>query len=166
MGDLIVIDFRLMCGWSGSPGYWGSLASAAEHAHCNTTLESTRLLDEGKKMMAHVKLAEAWEEGNPTPVPPEAKIRPHPGGGKSDPFLTTVYVDDFLLVRVQQADADRSPLEASVSLASDCVRLFGPGENGVTPIVAPKKSTYWNTTIDALEFTVNSHTLTIFFHPS
>ena len=87
VADLIVIGFRLACGWSGSPGFWGSLAAAAEHAHCTTTLEFARLLDEGEKMMAHVKLAEAWEEGNPTPVPPEAeKLRSHPGG-KPVPFF-------------------------------------------------------------------------------
>ena len=163
VGDLIVIDFRLTFGWSGSPGFWGVLAAAAEHAHCNTTLESARLLDEGKRMMAHVKVVEAWEEGKPTPVPPDAQIRPHPGGGKSDPFFTTVYVDDYLLVRAQQADDDRSALVASASIASDCVRLFGPGEDGVTPILAPKKSTDWDTSIDALGFTINSHSLRISF---
>ena len=108
-------------------------------------------------------MAKTWEEGNPTPVPPQAKIRSHPGGGKSYPFFITVYVDDFLLVRVQQADADRSLLVASASLASDCVRLIGPEEDGVTPILTPKKSTDWDTAIDLLGFTVNSHTLRISF---
>ena len=41
------------------------------------------------------------------------------------------------------------------------MRLFGPGAEGETPILAPKKSTDWDTTIDALGFTVNSHTLRI-----
>ena len=48
VGDLVVINFRLTFGWSGSPGFWGVMSAAAEHAHCNTALDSTQLLDERK----------------------------------------------------------------------------------------------------------------------
>ena len=48
VGELEVIDFRLMFGWSGSPGFWGVMSAAAAHAHCNTTIDSAQLLDEGK----------------------------------------------------------------------------------------------------------------------
>lgn len=51
-------------------------------------------------------------------------------------------------------------LTASVSLALDHVRLFVPGETGVTYILATKKCTDWDTTIDALGF-INSHTMKI-----
>ena len=51
-----------------------------------------------------------------------------------DPFFTTVYVDDYLLMRVQHSVHGTTALTASTSLASDHVRLFGPGETGVTPI--------------------------------
>ena len=71
-----------------------------------------------------------------------------------------MYVDDYLLIREQHSDDDRA-LIASASLASDHVRLFGPGEDGVTPILAPKKNTDGDTTIDVLGFTINSHTLII-----
>ena len=40
VGDLVVTDFRLMCRWSGPPGFWGVMSAAAAHAHCNTTLDS------------------------------------------------------------------------------------------------------------------------------
>ena len=50
--------------------------------------------------MAHVKVVDRWE-GEPTPIPPEAKIRAHSGGEISDPFFATVYVGDYLLIRVQ-----------------------------------------------------------------
>ena len=51
-----------------------------------------------------------------------------------------VYVDDHGLIRAQQSDEDKSALVVSASLASDYVRLFGPGEPGETPIIlAPKK---------------------------
>ena len=84
VGDLVVIDFRLTFGWSGSPGFWGVMSAAAEHAHCNTTLKSTQLLDEGKEMMDHVKVVDRWEKGTPTPIPSDAKVRAHCGGEISD----------------------------------------------------------------------------------
>ena len=77
-----------------------------------------------------------------------------------DPFFTTVY---DVPIRVKHSDDDKTALIGSASLASDHVRLFGPGEEGVTPILAPKKSRDWDTTIDALGFTINSHTMTISF---
>ena len=46
--DMVVIDFQLTFGWSGWPGFWGDMSAAAEHAHCNTTLNSIQLLGEGK----------------------------------------------------------------------------------------------------------------------
>ena len=100
VGDLVVIDFRLTFGWSGSPGFWGVMAAAAEHSHCHTSVQTARVLSEGKSMMAHVKVVDRWEEGLPTPVPTDANIQAHNGGGKLDPFFTAVYVDDYLLVRV------------------------------------------------------------------
>ena len=48
VGDLVVIDFRLTFGWSGSPGFWGVMSAATEHAHWQTTLNWTQLSDEGK----------------------------------------------------------------------------------------------------------------------
>ena len=107
--------------------------------------------------MAHVKVVECWEDGKPT-IPPGEKVRTHSGGGKFDPFFTAVYVDDYLQVRVQHSDHDTTALIASSSLGSNHVRLFGPGEVGVTPILVPKKSTDWDTTIDALGFTISVHT--------
>ena len=161
VGELIVIDFRLTLGWPGSPGLWGVMSAAAEHAHCNTTLASAQILGEGADTMAHVKMVDRWQAGNPTTVPADAEIKAHPGGGVADPFFATVYADYYLLVRVQHSDHDTTVLTASASLASDHVRLFGPGEAGVTPILAPRKSTEWDTTIDALGYTLNSHTTRI-----
>ena len=52
--------------------------------------------------MAHVKVVERWEDGKPTPTPPDAKVRTHSGGGgKFDPFFfKVVYVDDYLLLLI------------------------------------------------------------------
>ena len=82
-----------------------------------------------------------------------------PVGGNFGAFSKTVYADDYLLVKIQHSDDDRSALITSVSLASNQVRLFGPREDGVTPIQDPKARTDWNTTIDALVFTIIFHTL-------
>ena len=38
VGDVLVLDFRFTFGWAASPGYWGLMDAAAEHAHCNTTV--------------------------------------------------------------------------------------------------------------------------------
>ena len=96
VGELVVIDFRPTFGWSGSPRFWGVMSAAAEHAHCNTTLASAHILSEDADMMAHVKVVDLWEDGNPTTVPADAKIRAYPGGGSralsSPPYTwTTTY---------------------------------------------------------------------------
>ena len=51
--------------------------------------------------MAHGKVVDRWEGGKPTPILPDAKIRVHTGGEIADPFFTTAYVDDYLLIKVQ-----------------------------------------------------------------
>ena len=56
--DVLVSDFRLIFGWAASPGYWGLMASAAEHAHFNTTVESALIAPEGKALMSHVKIVD------------------------------------------------------------------------------------------------------------
>lgn len=147
--DLIVIDFRLTFGWTGSPGNFGVMTSAAaEYSHCNTNLGNVRLLPEGEKMMEHVKIVDRWEDGDPTPVPSDTKVKKSKGGKLSSPFMmTSVYVDDHALLRAQQSDECKSALIASASLASDYVRFFGPGEPGETPILEPKKSSNWDTTL-------------------
>ena len=90
-------------------------------------------------------------------MPPAANVQPHLGGDLEDDFLAQVYVDDFLLTKVQHGLSDQSALVASQSLAADHIRLFGPGEAGEVPILAPKKSTDWDTVIKALGYTVDTH---------
>ena len=86
------------------------------------------------------------------------KNKSTPGGKIAGPFSTTVYVDGYVLMKVQRADNGMTALIASASLTSDHVRLLGPGEEGITPTLAPAESTDRDTTIDALGFTINSHT--------
>ena len=161
--DVLVADFRLTFGWAGSPGHWGVMSEAAAHSPRNTTVQTAEILSEGKAIMSHVKITEPWEIGRPTQDPPCVRIKNEdvPRGGPREPFFATVYVDDFIMVLVQVDPADRSTLVASASLTSHHIRLFGPGEAGATPILVPKKSTDWYTTVDLLGFTVNIHTLRI-----
>ena len=160
---VLVADFRLTFGWTGSPGHWGVMSKAAAHSHRNITVESAEILFEEKAMMSHVKITEPWEIGRPRQVPPCVRVKNKdvPRGGPHEPFFTTVYVDDFIMARVQADPTDQSALVASASPASDYIRLFGPGEAGTIPILAPQKSTDWNTTVDLLGFTVNTYTLRI-----
>ena len=72
--DVWVSDFRLIFGWAASPGYWGVMASAAEHAHYNTTVESALILPEGKTVMSNVKTVAPWETGKPTKTLPGVKV--------------------------------------------------------------------------------------------
>ena len=137
------------------------MSAVAAHAHCNTTIDSAQLQDEGKERMVHVNVVERWEDGKPTPIPPDAKVRTHSAAGEFDPFFTAVYVGDHLQVRAQHSDDGSTALIAPASRTSDHVCLFGPGEVGVTPILAPKKSTNWDTMIDALGFTISAHTMRI-----
>ena len=57
--------------------------------------------------------------------------------------------DDHGLIRAQQSDEDKTAIVVSASLASDYVRLLGSEEPGVITILAPKKTSNWNTTLDA-----------------
>ena len=44
-------------------------------------------------MMEHVEIVDRLKVGDPTPVPPDAKIRTSKGRKLSSPFHTVVYVD-------------------------------------------------------------------------
>ena len=70
-------------------------------------------------------------------------------------------VDHFLLIKVQHTDHETTAYIALSSLASDHVRLFRPGKEAVTSILALNKSTDWDTTIYALGSTINSHKIKI-----
>ena len=111
--------------------------------------------------MAHVRIMEPWEVGTPTQIPQRPGFGRQREGGVWTRSLPRYTSDDYLLARVQQDSNDRSALTASASFASDRIGLFGPGEIGETPVLAPKKSTDWDTTIDALGYTIDSHRMRI-----
>ena len=94
--------------WSGSPGFWGVMSAAAEHAHCHTTLESVQV--ERGSDTAHGKKLNRWKEVFKTPVPPDAKIRAHGRGGECLTPYSPMYVDHYLLIRIQHSDGDTTAL--------------------------------------------------------
>ena len=159
--ELVEIDFCLTFGWSRSPGFWGVMSAAAAHVHCNTTIDTAQLLGEGKNMMAHVRWWSVGKTESQHRYRRTQKSELTVGGGEFDPFFTAEYVDGYLQVRIQHSDDDATASIASASLGSNHVRLFGPGEMGVMSILAPKKSTNWDTTIDAQSFTISSHIMRI-----
>ena len=133
VGDLVVIDFRLMFGWTGSPGNFGVMASAAEHSHSNTDLSNVQRLPEEVNVVERVEVVDRWEVGDP-------KKSCEQGGEAVGPFPQDGICDDHGLIRAQQSDEEKSALIVSDSLASDHVRRFGPGEPGETSFLAPKRA--------------------------
>ena len=95
------------------------MAAAVEHAHCNTTVDSAAILQEGKATISHVKIVKPWETRSPTQIPTGVKVNAPRKGGANEPFLTSVYVDDFIMASVQRNASDQIALIASASLASD-----------------------------------------------
>ena len=137
--NVFLTDSRLNLGWAASPGCWGLMAAAIEHAHCNTTVDSAVILPEGEATISHAKIVKPWETGSPTQIPTRVRVNAPRKGGANEPFLTSVFVDDFRMAIVERNKSDQTALTTSAALASDNVRLFGPGEKGETGILAPPK---------------------------
>lgn len=106
--DVLVADLRLTFGCAGSPGLGGIMSQAAEHSHCHTSIRTAEILPEGADMMSHVKVVETWEVGDPIRVPEMVNVKPADGGDLEDDFFACVYVDDFLLARVQLDPSDQT----------------------------------------------------------
>ena len=104
--DVLVEDLRLTFRWAASPGYWGLMASAVKHSHLHTTVDSAVILPEGKAMMSHAKIVNPWESGRPTRIPSGVRVKEPRRGGPNEPFLTAIYVDDFIMASVQLNPAD------------------------------------------------------------
>lgn len=83
--------------------------------HCHTNVENVTLLPEGVAMTSHKKIVEPWEEGPPSTVHEGTNVRSNGGGGAQDNFFCGVYVDDSILVTVQNEPTARAALTASAS---------------------------------------------------
>ena len=56
-GGRVFVDLRLQFGWRNSPGYWGLLASALEHAHTRSTFQGAVVSPQGAAAVVHVGIA-------------------------------------------------------------------------------------------------------------
>ena len=107
--------------------------------------------------MSHANVVERWEDGKPTPIPPHAKVRTHSGGGSSthssQPCTwTATYKSGYSTLTILQ------PKSFSRFGSRPFVQ---PGGGGSNAYFNTQKSTDWGTTIDALGFTIGSHTMRI-----
>lgn len=139
------------------------MSAAVEHTHCNTNISNAQLLPEGIRRDGTSESHQSMGIGRANSDTRGRKYQSIRWGAATRPSSTAVYVGDYLRIRAQHADGDKTALIASASLAPDHVRLFGTTEAGVTPIIAPIEITGCNTQIDALGFTINFHNMTIFF---
>ena len=112
------MDLRLQFGWRNSPGYWGLLASALEHAHTRSTFQGAVVSPQGAAAVAHVGIAPP--RGVPVvSLPRDCRPVPGVGGNAGSYFFVRYYVDDGILVELQWWPDGRRCLRAVQSLASD-----------------------------------------------
>ena len=88
-GGRVFVDLRLQFGWRNSPGYWGLLASALEHAHTRSTFQGAVVSPQGAAAVAHVGIAPS--RGVPVVSLPR-DCRPVPGvGGNAGSYFCLLY---------------------------------------------------------------------------
>ena len=80
LGEFLFIDLCWQFGWRGSPGWWGVISAAMQHAQCNTTRASALISPAGDLAVEHVTVAQktglsvvSW--------PAEFAVRTAEGGG-------------------------------------------------------------------------------------
>ena len=99
-GDRVVVDLRLQFGSRNSPGFWGLMASALEHAHTHSTFQGADVSQQGAAAVAHVRISP------PRGVPVVSILGDcgpvfGSGGNAGNYFFVRYYVDDGILVEVQ-----------------------------------------------------------------
>ena len=154
-GDRVVLDFRLQFGWCNSPGIWGLMASALEHAHTHPTFQGADVSQQGAAAVGLVELS------------PPRGIRvvaiPVPGSGGNTGSVLSVrhYVDDGILVELQWWPDGRRCLRAVQSLASDHFGLLGERGFCDPPRSSAKKTTIWGSQLEMLGWIIDTHALTV-----
>jgi len=90
LGEYLFVDLRLQFGWRGSPGWWGVISAAMQHAQRNTTRASASFSRAGDRAVEHVTVAQAT--GRPVAQwPAECVVRPANGGGQDDPAFVICF---------------------------------------------------------------------------
>ena len=159
-GDRVVVDLRLHFGWRNSPGFWGLMASALEHAHTHSTFQGADVSQQGAAAVVHVRISPP--RGVPVvSIPGDCGPVSGSGGNAGNYFFVRYYVDDGILVEVQWWPDGRRCLRAVQSLASDHFCLLG--ERGVSdpPLLSARKITDWDTQPEVLGWIIDTEALTV-----
>ena len=122
MGEYVVVDLRLLFRWRKSPGFWGLMASAPEHAHTHFTFLDAAVSQQAAAAVEHVRLAPP-RGGSVTSIHRDCRTVSGSGGFAGSRCLVRYYVDDGILVEVQWRPDGRRCMWAAQSLASDHVPL-------------------------------------------
>ena len=159
-GEFLVVDLRLQFGWRGSPGWFGLVAGAIEHAQCNTPVEEAVFTPSGLRAVEHVRVEPPT--GRPVmPVPPHCVApRIETGGGRQRPF-TRFYVDDAMSLEVCGEGGVDKCLTLTRSLASIHHILLGERGEGEEPVLSRKKITNWAPQMEILGYWVDAEAGTI-----
>ena len=159
-GDRVVVDLRLQFGWRNSPGSWGMMVSALEHAHTHSTFQGTDVSPKGAAAVAHVGLSPP--RGVPlVSIPGDCGPVSGSGGNAGNYFSVRYYVDDSILVEFQRWPDGRRCLSAVQLLASYHFRLLG--QRGVfdPPVLSARKITDWDTQLEVLGWVIDTEAYTV-----
>ena len=121
-GDHVVVRLCLQFGWRNSPGFWGLMVSALEHAHTHSTFQGADVSQQGAAAVAPVELSPPrglWVVAIPRDCGPVPGI----GVNTRSNYFVRYYVDDGILAELQWWPEGRRCLRAVQSVASDHFRL-------------------------------------------
>ena len=160
MGEYVVVDLRLQFRWRSSPGFWGLMASALEHAHTHSTFQNVAVSPQGAAAVKHVRLAPP-RGASVTPLPRDCRTVSGSGGSAGSRFFVRYYVDDGIRVEIQWWPDGRRYMRAVQPLASDQFRLLGVRGASDPPLLSASKITNWNTRLEVLGWLVDTEALTV-----
>jgi len=98
-GNRVVVDLRLQFGWRNSPGFWGLMTSALEHAHTHTTFQGADVSRQGAAAVSHVEVSPP-RGVQVVAIPRDCGPVPGAGGLTGSNFFVRYYVDDGILVEL------------------------------------------------------------------
>lgn len=152
---------RCQFGWRSSPGFWLLFSSALEHSHTHTTFQGSVVTQEGSEAVKHVRIVPSPVDAPAADLPSGCQKVQGTGGFAGSPFFVRYYVDDGILVEVRFFADGRRCLHAVRSLASDHYRLLGNRGTNNPPLLSPAKITNFETRLEVLGWTLDTHELSI-----
>ena len=93
LGEFLLVDWRLQFGWRGSPGWWGVISAAMQHAQRNTTRASALISPPGDRAVEHVTVAQKTGR-SVLSWPAECIVRTAEEGGGRRPGVCGIFMDN------------------------------------------------------------------------